>query len=45
MAEHAAENRGVGSSILPLATPPSATRRQFVLSWLRSSFVRDTAAW
>ena len=26
LAEHAAENRGVGSSILPLATDPSGTR-------------------
>ncbi len=33
LAEHAAENRGVGSSILPLAT-------QFMISRLRSSAQR-----
>ena len=45
MAEHAAENRGVGSSILPLATSPRITPdagppHQFKLSRLRISAQR-----
>jgi hypothetical protein len=38
LAEHAAENRGVGSSILPLAT-------QFITSRLRTSAHRLRTPW
>ncbi len=48
MAEHAAENRGVGSSILPLATIHSRTDRyphQFMISRLRTSAQCVSTPW
>jgi hypothetical protein len=41
LVEHAAENRGVGSSILPLATDAG----QFMISRLRTSAQRVNTPW
>ncbi len=45
MAEHAAENRGVGSSILPLATIAARAPGQFMTSRLRTSAHRESTPW
>jgi hypothetical protein len=46
LAEHAAENRGVGSSILPLATRSRLGRdHQFKVSWPRTSAHRLMTDW
>ena len=46
MAEHAAENRGVGSSILPLATDRIGPRvAQFMISRLRTSAQCVSTPW
>ena len=46
LAEHAAENRGVGSSILPLATRSRRGQaRQFKASWPRTSAHRLITDW